>query len=114
MAHRRELHAVIDEVFGRLDAGAIIERLDAAQIANARMNTIQEFVEHPQLAARQRWRTIDSPVGPLPALIPPVDIEGVEPSMGPVPAVGQHTDGILDELGFDAPTVSRWRARGVI
>jgi itaconate CoA-transferase len=114
VAHRPELHAVIDDVFGRLGTREIMERLDAAQIANARMNTIREFVEHPQLAARNRWQTVDSPVGPLPALIPPVDIEGVEPSMGPIPSVGQHTDEILDELGFDSATVSRWRARGVI
>jgi itaconate CoA-transferase len=114
IAHRRELHAVIDDVLGRLAAGEIIERLDAAQIANARMNTVQEFVEHPQLAARNRWRTVDSPAGPLPALIPPVDIEGVESSMGPIPSVGQHTDDILGELGFDSATVSKWRARGVI
>ena len=78
------------------------------------MNTVGEFVDHPQLAARHRWRTIDSPVGPLPALVPPADIEGVEPIMGPVPSLGQHTDDILGELGFDASTVSGWRARGVI
>ena len=114
IANRLELHAVIDAVFHRLSAGEILERLEAAQIANARMNTIQEFVEHPQLAARNRWRTVDSPAGPLAALIPPVDIEGVEPSMGPIPSVGQHTEDILAEIGFDAPTVSAWRARGVI
>lgn len=114
IAHRRELHAAIDDVFGRLASAEIIERLDAAQIANARMNTVREFVDHPQLAARNRWRIVDSPAGPLPALIPPVDIEGVEPSMGPIPSVGQHTDGILGELGFDSATISRWRARGVI
>jgi itaconate CoA-transferase len=114
MTHRRELHAVIDEVFGNLDAIAIIERLEAAQIANARMNTIREFVEHPQLAARNRWQAVDSPLGPVPALVPPVDIEGVEPAMGAVPSLGQHTDDILDELGFDSTTVSGWRARGVI
>jgi itaconate CoA-transferase len=114
IAHRHELHAVIEDVFGRLAAGEIIERLDAAQIANARMNTVREFVAHPQLAARNRWQTVDSPAGPLPALVPPVDIEGVEPSMGPIPSLGQHTDGILGELGFDSATVSSWRARGVI
>jgi itaconate CoA-transferase len=114
VANRRELHAVIDEVFCRLDAGEIIERLTAAQIANARMNTVREFVEHPQLRARNRWRTVESPVGPVPALIPPVDIEGVEPSMGPIPSLGQHTEEILLEVGFDAPTVSKWRERGVI
>ena len=114
VAHRRELHAVIDDVFARLGTIEIMERLDTAQIANARMNTVREFVEHPQLAARNRWQTVGSPVGPLPALIPPVDIEGVEPSMGPVPSLGQHTDDILHELGFDPSTISEWRARGVI
>jgi itaconate CoA-transferase len=114
VAHRGELHAVIDEAFEGLGTIEIMERLDAAQIANARMNTVREFVEHPQLAARKRWRTVGSPVGPLPALIPPVDIEGVEPSMGPVPSLGQHTDDILHELGFDPSTIARWRARGVI
>ena len=114
VAHRSDLHAVIDQVFASLGTIEIMARLDAAQIANARMNTVQEFVEHPQLAARKRWQTIDSPVGPLPALIPPVDIEGVEPLMGPVPALGQHTDDILRELGFDPSTIAQWRARGVI
>jgi itaconate CoA-transferase len=114
VARRGELHDAIDEVFSRLDAVEIVERLEAAQIANARMNTMQEFVEHPQLADRNRWRTIQSPVGPLPALVPPVDVDGVDVTMGPVPAVGQHTEDILDELGFDRPTVATWRTRGVI
>jgi itaconate CoA-transferase len=114
VAHRRELHAIIDKVFASLNATEIIERLETAQIANARMNTIREFMEHPQLAARNRWDTVDSPVGPLPALVPPVDIEGVEPYMGPIPSVGQHTDAILGELGFDAPAISKWREHGVI
>ena len=114
IAHRSELHALVNEALGRLAAAEIVDRLDAAQIANARMNTVQEFVAHPQLAARDRWRTVDSPVGPLPALVPPVDMEGVEPVMGAVPALGQHTDGILRELGFEAATVAGWRASGVI
>jgi itaconate CoA-transferase len=114
VAHQRELQAVIDEVFCHLDEREIVKRLTTAQIANARMNTVREFVEHPQLEARHRWRTVDSPVGPLSALIPPVDIEGVEPSMGPVPSLGQHTEDILGELGFDGSAVSKWRERGVI
>ena len=114
VAHRHELHTAIDDVFRHLSAVEIVERLDAAQIASARMNTVQEFVDHPQLAARQRWQTVDSPAGPVPALVPPADIEGVEPVMGAIPALGQHTDGVLAELGFDVATVSAWRARGVI
>ena len=114
IAHRSELHALVNEALGRLDAAEIVDRLDAAQIANARMNTVQEFVAHPQLAARERWRIVDSPVGSLPALVPPVDIEGVEPVMGPVPALGEHTEGILAELGFEAAAIAGWRASGVI
>jgi itaconate CoA-transferase len=114
VAHRRELEGAVAEAFRSLTSDEILARLDDAQIACGRMNTIREFVEHPQLAARQRWRTIDSPVGALPALVPPVDLEGVEPSMGPIPAVGQHTDGILREIGFDAATIARWRERAAI
>jgi itaconate CoA-transferase len=114
VAHRGELHAAINAVFVDLDDVEIVERLEAAQIANARMNTMQEFLAHPQLTARNRWRTIQSPVGPLPALIPPADLEGVDVTMAAIPAVGQHTEDILDELGFDRSTVAMWRAGGVI
>jgi itaconate CoA-transferase len=114
LAHRCELQSEIDAVFSRLTADEIVARLEAAQIANARMNTVQEFLQHPQLAARQRWRDVDSPVGSLLALIPPADVEGVEPVMGAIPSLGQHTDDILHEIGFDAPTVTGWRQRGVI
>jgi itaconate CoA-transferase len=114
VANGEDLRTIIEGVFQGSTADGIVEQLDAAQIANARMNTVQEFVDHPQLAARQRWQTVDSPAGPVPALIPPADIEGVEPVMAAIPALGQHTDGVLAELGFDAATVSAWRARGVI
>ncbi len=114
VANRRDLDLAIREVFSHLTAGEIVRRLEEAQIANARMNSIQEFLDHPQLAARNRWRDIDSPAGQLSALIPPVDIEGAEPVMGPIPALGQHTDDILTELGFDAPTIAAWRQRGAI
>lgn len=112
--HRADLHAAIESVFRRISAEEILERLEAAQIANARMNTVQEFLEHPQLKARARWRTVESPVGPLDALIPPAAIEGVEPVMGPIPSVGEHTDAILGELGFDSATVQAWRRAGMI
>jgi itaconate CoA-transferase len=113
-AHRSELDVEINAVFSRLTAAEIVQRLEEAQIANARMNSMQEFLEHPQLAARNRWRDIDSPVGPLAALIPPADIEGVDPMMGAIPDVGQHTDDILKEIGFDAATIAAWREQGVI
>jgi len=113
-AHRADLDIEINEVFGRLTAAEIVRRLEEAQIANARMNSMQEFLDHPQFVARNRWRNIDSPVGVLSALIPPADIDGVEPVMGPIPDVGQHTDDILNEIGFDAATIAAWRQQGVI
>jgi itaconate CoA-transferase len=101
-------------VFRKLTAAEIIARLESAQIANARMNTVQEFVEHPQLKARERWSTVQSSVGPLPALLPPVSMENVRPVMNEVPALGQHSDAILQELGFDAEKIAEWRRDKVI
>ena len=75
---------------------------------------MQEFVNHPQLSARNRWATVGSPVGPLVALLPPVKLENVEPVMKDVPAVGQHTDAILEELDFESKTIASWRQTGVI
>ena len=114
VANRHDLHLAIEEVFSSLTASDIIARLEKGQIAGARMNSVEEFLDHSQLASRHRWREIDSPVGKLSALIPPADLEGVEPVMGPIPFLGQHTNLILNEIGFDASTLATWRQRGVI
>ena len=112
--NRPELDRVMQGVFQKLTAAEIIARLETAQIANARMNTIHEFVEHPQLKKRERWRTIGSTVGPLPALLPPVTMENVDTVMNGVPALGQQTDSILSEMGFDAETIASWRREKII
>ena len=112
--HRDRLDAVIAEAFGRLTAEQVIARLETSRIANARMNTVEEFVAHPQLVARDRWRVIDSPVGPLRALLPPFGLDGAEACMGPVPALGEHTDAILTEIGIDAPVAAAFRRDGVV
>ena len=78
------------------------------------MNSVAEFVDHPQLAQRDCWRNIGSPAGPLRTIVPPVRMDGVEPMMGDVPALGQHTDAILDELGVARDTIAAWRREGVI
>jgi crotonobetainyl-CoA:carnitine CoA-transferase CaiB-like acyl-CoA transferase len=78
------------------------------------MNSIAGLLTHPQLTGRDRWRDIGSPAGPLRATIPPVRMDDVDPVMGDVPALGQHTDAILDELGVARPTVAAWRREGVI
>ena len=114
VAHRSELDALITAAFATHSAEAVLARLDAAQIANARMNTVEEFLDHPQLAARHRWREVDSPAGPIRALVPPFGIDNIEPRMGRIPDVGEHTDAILGELGYDATTVAKWRDLGIV
>jgi itaconate CoA-transferase len=112
--HRQELTEIIFAVFSQLTAEQVLERLDAAQIANARLNDMESFWNHPQLAARNRWREIASPQGTIQALIPPVNLDGEEPRMDAIPSVGQHTHAILSELGFDAAFVERLGRGGAI
>jgi itaconate CoA-transferase len=110
---RDELRAIIVQAFASLTAAQVVERLDAAQIANARVNTMADVWQHPQLTARNRWREVGSPVGALPALLPPGTWdEG--PRMDAVPALGQHTDAILAELGVSASETAALRAAGAI
>jgi itaconate CoA-transferase len=105
VANRDELTRIIDDIFGSLDAEDLVARLDAAGIANARLNTAQEFWDHPQLQARDRWREIESPAGPIKALLPPVTMAGTEARMDAVPAVGEHTRAILAELGLSTAEI---------
>jgi itaconate CoA-transferase len=112
--HRAVMNTEIDRVLGELTTGEVVARFDAAGIASARINTVEQFIDHPQLAGRHAWRQVDSPVGPVRALVPPVRMEDVEPVMGGIPALGQHRESILAELGFDAPTIERWKQEGVI
>lgn len=100
VAHREDLTAEIAAAFSTISADDAIDRLDRAGIANARLRDLTGLVEHEQLAARDRWREVDSPVGPIRALVPPATLDGDEPVMGPIPAPGQHTEKILAELGM--------------
>ena len=104
----------INAVFEQLSAAAILERLEVAQIAHAKLNSVEEFAAHPQLAARNRWRDVESSAGPLRALIPPVTLMGVEPRMDPIPELGEQTEHILAELGYSPGTVAEWRAAGIV
>jgi crotonobetainyl-CoA:carnitine CoA-transferase CaiB-like acyl-CoA transferase len=112
--HRQALHDIIAEVFAGLDSSEVLDRLELADIACARENSIGQFLDHPQLVGRDRWSTIDSPVGPLRALLPPVLMEGFVPVMGAVPSLGQHSQAILEELGYDADTIEGWRKEQMI
>lgn len=114
VAARDALYAVIDGVFTTLSAAQVIERLEAAQIANARLNTMADVWAHEQLHARGRFTEVASPVGPLPALRPPALPDDFEPAMGAIPAVGQHTEAILAELGYGDAEIAALRASGAV
>ena len=98
--NKQLLEPLILQVFASLTAAQVIERLDKAQIANARMNNMADVWAHPQLKARKRWVDIDTPHGALPALLPPGQSDAFNYTMGAIPTVGEHTQGILDELGI--------------
>src|ERR671921_1965453 len=106
VANREALHKEIESVFARLSENEAIERLEEASIANARLRTVQQFLDHPQLKARNCWREVESPAGPLWALLPPATPAGVEPVMAPIPGVGEHTEEILVALDLEEPPES--------
>ena len=114
VANRDALDKEIEDVFKRFSAEEVIERLEEAQIANARMRTVHDFVDHPQLEARDRWGEVGSPAGPLRALLPPVMMSGEEPVMAAIPEVGEHTDRILAELGYDEEDIAALHREGVV
>lgn len=108
-AARRQLHAIIVEAFAKLTAEQVIERLEEAQIANARMNDMRDLWEHAQLKARERWTEVETPAGKVPALLPPgmTRTIGYAPRMDAVPALGEHTRLILEELGYESEAIDR-------
>jgi itaconate CoA-transferase len=114
VANRDALRAIIVQAFATLTLAQVIERLEAAQIANASVNDMAGVWAHPQLRARQRWRDIGSPKGTLPALLPPGGSDAFTPRMDPVPDVGQHTDAVLTALGYGADDIARLRAEKAV
>jgi len=113
VAERDALRQLIVDAFAASTAPQVLERLEAAKIANARVNTMHDVWQHPQLAARGRWREVGTSAGPVPALLPPGSWD-VEPRMDPVPALGEHTDDVLVELGYDAQEIHALRTAGAI
>jgi itaconate CoA-transferase len=113
-ANRQELAAIIEDIFSQLTPEQIIGRLDDAQIANARMNDMHEVWEHAQLRARRRWVDVATANGTIPALLPPGLPDGFDARMDAVPALGQHTDTVLAELGYAADAIAELHARRVV
>ncbi|MGH8641631.1 MAG: CaiB/BaiF CoA transferase family protein [Burkholderiales bacterium] len=111
---RAEITALIDKVFLKLTTPQVVEKLDAAGIANAHMNTPEEVWSHEQLKARNRWREMDSPKGKLPVLLPPATHEDFDARIGAVPEVGEHTERILREIGLTDAEIAALKADAAI
>jgi itaconate CoA-transferase len=112
--HRDALRQLIVEAFVTLDIDEVIQRLEDAQIANARMNDMADVWAHPQLQARGRWVDVATPAGPVPALLPPGVSTAEQTRMDAVPSLGQHTDLILNKLGYTATQIEALRETGAI
>ena len=114
MGHRAELDEAIAQWCAGHDLATVQATADAAGIGNSRYNTPTQVNAHPHLAARERWRQVDTPAGPVPGLLPPPAVAGYEPPMGAVPSLGEHTESVLRAAGFDALEISDLRERGVL
>jgi itaconate CoA-transferase len=111
---REQLHAIISAAFSALTTTQVVERLDTAHIANARVNEIRDVWAHPQLRARGRWADIDTPVGKVPVLMPPGAAPEAQPRMDAVPSLGEHSEAILRELGYNDQAIRALRSEQAI
>jgi len=112
--NRAELEALIGKVFARYTREEAIDRLERADIANASMNTMADFIAHPQHKARQRWHQVESPAGTIDALAPALEFVDLAPAMHAIPALGEHTDAVLRELGYSAKEIDALRTAGAV
>jgi len=108
-SQRNDLQKLIEGVFAQLSADQLIDRLETAGIANARVNTMADLWGHPQLAARERWTEVSTPAGPVAALLPPGAADAAQVRMDAIPAVGQHGPAILASLGLSARQIEQLR-----
>jgi itaconate CoA-transferase len=111
---RKDLYAIIRDAFSTLTAAQVTERLENAQIANARLNEMKDIWEHAQLRARERWTEVATPVGPIPALLPPGASSGWEARMDAIPALGEHSEEILSSLGYSSQAIAELKTSKVI
>jgi itaconate CoA-transferase len=112
--NRERVDAIVAAATSRLSRTELLRILDAAGVPNASLNDGHGLVAHPQLAERDRWRQVGSPVGELRAILPPITFDDAEARMGAIPALGEHTASILAELGHDATAIDRLRSAGVV
>jgi formyl-CoA transferase len=114
LANRDEVTALVSKRFSQLTGSEAVALLEAARVAYAHLNSVQAYLDHPVLSGRDRWRTVDTPNGTVRALLPPATMTGVPSRMDPVPALGEHTDAILAELGYTGAEVVRLHEAGAV
>lgn len=112
VANREPLTAIIEQTFSEFDSEWIIQKLEETKIANARLNSIQDLAEHPQLKERNRWREVGSPAGNIKALLPPATFDNISTVMNPIPDIGEHTESILKECGLEQHMIERIMTNG--
>lgn len=112
--HRPETDQVVAEHTRRFDTEELDKRLAAAGVPAARLNGMRDLIDHPQLSERARWREVDTAAGPVRAVLPPMTFTDVELPMGPVPALGEHTDAVLTELGLTDTAIAGLRTGGAV
>ena len=112
--NRDALRDLIVQSFAKQTKDEVIALLEEAGIANASVNDMQGVWDHPQLKARERWENINSPVGELPALLPPGRNNRYDYRMDAVPGLGQHTDAILHELKLSDAQIEKLKSNGVV
>ena len=112
--NRKALTDIIVAAFKPLEGATVIARLESAGIANAQLNEMADLWNHPQLKERDRWTSVGSPAGPLPALLPPGGFEGYKPRMDPVPKLGEHNTDVLQGLGYSHREIKAFQKNGVV
>ena len=114
VTHRDALNKIISERLAEVPTTEATALLDEVGVANAGITEVEDLARHPVLVGRRRWRTVAVPGGTMRALCPPVELAGLEPVMGPVPALGAHTDAILGELGRSAERIAEMHAARLV
>jgi formyl-CoA transferase len=112
--HNDQLDDIVAGRFAQLSRRQALEVLDHAGIATAEINDMEDLSVHPQLVQRGRWQEVASPVGTLRTLLPPGIPAGIEPRLDPIPALGEHSDAILSELGYTPGEIEELRSTGAV
>jgi itaconate CoA-transferase len=112
--NRARVDELVAQTAGQFTQSELIQQLDQHQVASARISSVHDLINHPQLAERDCWQEVDSPAGPLKMLLPVSRMAGVEPRMDPIPALGEHTAAVLAEFGFDESAITAMRSRGAL